>query len=204
MQHDADRCSRQIPLVGKKERCAAFECDMLDNCLRRRLNTHLFCENIASNRPKFIKIQSPFHFTRRFAAVASTSGDQIPGSRDWHGAGAGAALAWPAVQQLHRGPGECHRKFALMGQGVAPKPRKGNWKGSCGSFLGYKQYIEIIQRSGDRLQPRQLQIQVSCGLNSSQCATQPLAQCARAPMSVGPAGEGQTLEYLDWTRSLNP
>ena len=47
-QHDADRCSRQIPLVGKKERCAAFECDMLDNCLRRRLNTHLFCENIAS------------------------------------------------------------------------------------------------------------------------------------------------------------
>lgn len=37
---------------------------------------------------------------------------------------------------------------------------------------------------------------VSCGLNSSQCATQPLAQCARAPMSVGPAGEGQTLEYL--------
>lgn len=41
--------------------------------------------------------------------------------------------------------------------------------------------------------------QVSCGLNSSQCATQPLAQCARAPMSLGPAGEGQTLEYLDCT-----
>ena len=67
----------------------------------------------------------------------------------------------------------------------------------------YKQYIELIQQSGDRLQPQQLQIQVSCGLNSSQCATQPLAQCARAPMSLGPAAEGQTLEYLDWTRSIN-
>jgi len=37
---------------------------------------------------------------------------------------------------------------------------------------------------------------VSCGLNSSQCASQPLAQCARAPMSLGPSADGQTLEYL--------
>ncbi|CAE7418791.1 unnamed protein product [Symbiodinium natans] len=37
---------------------------------------------------------------------------------------------------------------------------------------------------------------VSCGLNSAQCARQPLAQCARAPIAFTPTGETQKLEYL--------
>lgn len=37
---------------------------------------------------------------------------------------------------------------------------------------------------------------VSCGLNSTQCARQPLAQCARAPIAFTPTGETQKLDYL--------
>lgn len=42
------------------------------------------------------------------------------------------------------------------------------------------------------------QTNVSCGLNSQQCARQPAAQCARAPVAITPAGEEPTrkLEHM--------
>eukprot|EP00931_Biecheleriopsis_adriatica_P040989 TRINITY_DN23481_c0_g1_i1.p1 TRINITY_DN23481_c0_g1~~TRINITY_DN23481_c0_g1_i1.p1 ORF type:complete len:376 (-),score=67.96 TRINITY_DN23481_c0_g1_i1:183-1310(-) len=43
------------------------------------------------------------------------------------------------------------------------------------------------------------QSNVSCGLNSGQCARQPVAQCARAPVAFAPAGDSsqpQKLEYM--------